>query len=64
MFYLQVAADREDRRKHQLAEMEEYTLSRMETKDRELRERIAKASEAIKREKVKIVKTFKPLHRD
>lgn len=53
MSNVQVAADREERRSRELAEMEEYALNRMETKDREHRERIAKASEAIKREKVK-----------
>lgn len=51
---VQVAAERDERRRRELAEMEEYTLKRMETKDKELREKIAKASEAIRREKVKL----------
>lgn len=48
----QVAAEREERRKIELAAMEEYALKRMEAKDKELQERILRASEEIKREKV------------
>ncbi|XP_068619760.1 small ribosomal subunit protein mS26 [Battus philenor] len=47
----QVAAEREERRKKELEAMEEYALARMEAKDKELKERIAKASEKIRREK-------------
>ncbi|XP_045454492.1 probable 28S ribosomal protein S26, mitochondrial [Melitaea cinxia] len=48
---MQVAAEREERRKIELAAMEEYALKRMEAKDMELQERILRASEEIKREK-------------
>ncbi|XP_045779506.1 probable 28S ribosomal protein S26, mitochondrial [Maniola jurtina] len=48
---IQVAAEREERRKAELAAMEEYALRRMEAKDTELRDRIAKASEKIKEQK-------------
>ncbi|XP_072933141.1 small ribosomal subunit protein mS26 [Epargyreus clarus] len=44
----QVAAEREERRKQELAAMEEYALTRMEAKDKEIKERIEKASIAIK----------------
>ncbi|XP_028159504.1 small ribosomal subunit protein mS26 [Ostrinia nubilalis] len=47
----QVALEREERRKQELVKMEEAALMRMEAKDRELRERIQKASEQIRREK-------------
>ncbi|CAG9793213.1 unnamed protein product [Diatraea saccharalis] len=47
----EVAAEREERRKIQLAEMEEYALAHMEVKDRELKERIEKATKEIKRQK-------------
>lgn len=49
---IQVAAEREERRKAELAAMEDYALRRMEAKDRELKERIAKASEEIRKQKV------------
>ncbi|KAG6451307.1 probable 28S ribosomal protein S26, mitochondrial [Manduca sexta] len=47
----QVALDREERRKQEVAAMEEYTLARMEAKDKELKARIEKASEKIREEK-------------
>lgn len=49
-----MAAEREERQRRELAKMEEYSLRRMEIKDQELRDKIAKASEAIRREKVNI----------
>ncbi|XP_038221227.1 probable 28S ribosomal protein S26, mitochondrial [Zerene cesonia] len=51
MWNAQIAAEREERRKKELNEMEQYSLARMEAKDREMKERIAKASAKIKREK-------------
>ncbi|XP_013173259.1 PREDICTED: probable 28S ribosomal protein S26, mitochondrial [Papilio xuthus] len=53
----QIAAEREERRKKELQEMEEFALARMEAKDKELRHRIAKASEEI-REQKKLSSTF------
>ncbi|KAM3958873.1 mitochondrial ribosomal protein S26 [Aphomia sociella] len=53
----QVALEREERRKKELAAMEEYALARMEAKDRELQLRIEKASQEIKREK-ELSKTY------
>ncbi|KAL4705209.1 hypothetical protein ACJJTC_000207 [Scirpophaga incertulas] len=47
----QVSLEREERRKIQLAEMEEYALARMEAKDKQLREKIEKASEEIRIQK-------------
>lgn len=44
----QVAAERENRRRIELAALEVYAIARMEAKDKELRERVAKASEEIK----------------
>ena len=49
---IQVAAEREERRKTELAAMEDYILKRMEAKDQELRDKISKASEEIRKEKV------------
>lgn len=48
----QVAAEREERRKKELEEMEEYALARIVTKDKELKENIEKASERIRVQKV------------
>ncbi|XP_026763763.1 probable 28S ribosomal protein S26, mitochondrial [Galleria mellonella] len=53
----QVALEREERRKKELAKMEEYALARMEAKDRELKERIEKASQEIRKQK-ELSKTF------
>ncbi|XP_047537345.1 probable 28S ribosomal protein S26, mitochondrial [Vanessa atalanta] len=47
----QVAAEREQRRKIELAAMEDYALKRIEAKDKEFKERIARASAEIRREK-------------
>lgn len=47
-----VAAEREERRKKELEEMEEYALARMEAKDKALKEKIKEASESIRRQKV------------
>ncbi|KAJ0172054.1 hypothetical protein K1T71_012027 [Dendrolimus kikuchii] len=47
----QVATEREERRKKEIAAMEEYALARMEKKDILLREKIEKASAEIRREK-------------
>ncbi|CAG9568374.1 unnamed protein product [Danaus chrysippus] len=47
----EVAAEREQRRKIELAAMEEYTLKRMEEKDKEMREKIEKASAEIRLQK-------------
>ncbi|XP_050679603.1 probable 28S ribosomal protein S26, mitochondrial [Leptidea sinapis] len=47
----QIATEREERRKKELSEMEDFALARMEAIDREKRERVEKASEQIKREK-------------
>ncbi|XP_053615205.1 small ribosomal subunit protein mS26 [Plodia interpunctella] len=47
----QVALEREERRKKELAAMEEYALARMEAKDRERKEKLAKASEEIRKQK-------------
>lgn len=48
----QVAQEREERRKLEIQAMEEHALKRMEIVDQKLKERIAIASEAVKREKV------------
>lgn len=48
----QVAAEREERRKKELEEMEEYALARIVAKDKELKENIEKASESIRVQKV------------
>ncbi|KAL0818729.1 hypothetical protein ABMA28_008060 [Loxostege sticticalis] len=53
----QVALEREERRKQELIKMEEYALERMEAKDKELEERIKKASEQIRKQK-EIAATF------
>ncbi|CAK1594169.1 unnamed protein product [Parnassius mnemosyne] len=47
----QVAAEREERRKKEFEKMEEYALARIEAKDKELKEKIAQASERIRRQK-------------
>ncbi|XP_047511309.1 probable 28S ribosomal protein S26, mitochondrial [Pieris napi] len=47
----QIASDREERRKKELEAMEEFSLLRMEAKDKALKERIDRASEKIKKEK-------------
>lgn len=47
-----VALEREERRKKEIAAMEEYALSRMEKSDIALREKIEKASVEIRRQKV------------
>lgn len=54
----QVALEREERRKQELIKMEEYALERMEAKDKELEERIKKASEQIRKQKVCLMKNF------
>lgn len=54
----QVALEREERRKQELIKMEEYALERMEAKDKELEERIKKASEQIRKQKVCLMKIF------
>ncbi|CAH2227287.1 jg11775, partial [Pararge aegeria aegeria] len=46
-----VAAEREERRKLELAAMEDYAFKRMETKDTEFKKRITKASEQIREQK-------------
>ncbi|CAK1545404.1 unnamed protein product [Leptosia nina] len=46
-----IAAEREERRAQELTIMEEYSLARMEAKDKDLRERISKASAKIRKEK-------------
>lgn len=48
----QVALDREERRKIEIAEQDEYALKRMERADKQKRERIAQVSEEIRRQKV------------
>ncbi|RVE52583.1 hypothetical protein evm_002702 [Chilo suppressalis] len=53
----QVAAEREERRKIQLAEMEELALAKMEAKDKELKERLEKAAEEVRRQKA-LCETF------
>ncbi|XP_059051767.1 small ribosomal subunit protein mS26 [Achroia grisella] len=53
----QVALEREERRKNELAKMEEYALARMEAKDRELKEKIEKVSQEIRIQK-ELSKTF------
>ncbi|XP_026739344.1 probable 28S ribosomal protein S26, mitochondrial [Trichoplusia ni] len=47
----QVALDREERRKIEIAEQDEYALKRMERADKRKRERIAQVSEEIRRQK-------------
>ncbi|CAD0204964.1 unnamed protein product [Chrysodeixis includens] len=47
----QVALDRQERRKLEMAEQDEYALKRMERADVLQKERIAKASEEIRRQK-------------
>lgn len=47
-----MALEREERRKQEIAAMEEYALLRMEKKDAQLRQKIQKASEEVRREKV------------
>ncbi|KAI5645872.1 mitochondrial ribosome subunit s26 domain-containing protein [Phthorimaea operculella] len=53
----QVAQEREERRKKELADMEEYALKHMQIKDKERLERIAKATAEIKMQK-ELSKTF------
>ncbi|XP_013191027.2 small ribosomal subunit protein mS26 [Amyelois transitella] len=53
----QVALEREERRKKELATMEETVLLRMEKVDQEMKERKAKASEKI-RKQMELAKTF------
>lgn len=50
-----VALERDERRKREIASMEEYTMARIEAKDKELRARIERASKEIKREKVAMI---------
>ncbi|KAJ8709404.1 hypothetical protein PYW07_009230 [Mythimna separata] len=47
----QVAVEREERRKLEVAALEEYALKKIEADDIKLKERIAKASEEIKKQK-------------
>lgn len=47
-----IALEREDRRKEERAQMEEYALKRMDRQDRKLQMRIEKASEEIRQLKV------------
>lgn len=49
---LQVALERQERRKLEVAAMDEYALQRMEIKDAVHKQRIEKASEEIRKEKV------------
>ncbi|XP_004925783.1 small ribosomal subunit protein mS26 [Bombyx mori] len=53
----EISAAREERRKLEIAKLEEYTLARMEAKDKELQIKIKKASEKI-REQKELSKTF------
>ncbi|XP_023954047.1 probable 28S ribosomal protein S26, mitochondrial [Bicyclus anynana] len=53
----QVAAEREERRKVELAAMEDFALKRMEVKDAEMKDKIAIASEKI-REQKELCSTF------
>lgn len=48
----QLALEREDRRKLEVQAIEEYALNRMVQKDEKMKQRIEKAAEAIRREKV------------
>lgn len=48
-----VAAEREERRKTELAALEEQALALMEAKDKELQARLEKASEEIKKQMVR-----------
>lgn len=50
----EIALEREERQKKELAKLEEYALQRMEKVDAEIKEKIAKASEEIRREKVRL----------
>ncbi|XP_047034588.1 probable 28S ribosomal protein S26, mitochondrial [Helicoverpa zea] len=53
----QVAAEREERRKHEVAALEEYALKRMEALDKLKEAKIAKAAEEIRKQK-ELSKTF------
>lgn len=59
---LEVAKEREERRKLEIQALEEHALKRMEEADLKLKERIAKASVEIKREKVMKLNLFLLLH--
>lgn len=54
----QVALEREERRKKELAKMEERALAHMEVKDQALRARIERASEEIRKQKVRLLEFF------
>lgn len=52
----QVASERKERRKVEVQSLEEYALQRMIKKDQEMKQIIEKASDAVKREKVRFSK--------